>query len=87
MAVYIKKTLISERMFLLDNTYDCECMRVEVRQHHRGPKIMFIEIYRPPDSPAELKQHITKLLESASSRCDETVISGDFNIVLFKPVL
>lgn len=84
-AVYTKNSLISKRVTLLDNTCgSVEYVCLEVRQHHRGPKIIFIVLYRPPDSTMELYNHIAKLLECAACFCDEIIISGDFNIDLLK---
>jgi len=50
-AIYIKKCLISKRIFLLDNTYTTEYVCLEVKQHCAGPKMALIVLYRPPNYP------------------------------------
>ena len=83
-AVYIKNSLICKRIFLLDDTCNTEYVCLEVKQHCSGPKMAFIVLYRPPNSPAHCYNNITMLIQAASYRYNEVIVAGDFNIDLFK---
>ena len=78
-AVYIKNSLICKRIFLLDDTCNTEYVCLEVKQHCSGPKMAFIVLYRPPNSPAHCYNNITMLIQAASYRYNEVIVAGDFN--------
>jgi hypothetical protein len=62
-AIYVKNTIICNRVYPLHNTVsisiDYVCL--EIRQHQSGQRMLFIVIYRPPNSHAELYSHVQQL--------------------------
>ena len=83
-AIYVKNTIICNRVYPLHNTVgisiDYVCL--EIRQHQSGQRMLFIVIYRPPNSHAELYSRVEQLLESALLMCNELIVVGDFNVDL-----
>ena len=61
-----------------------EYVCLEVKQHCAGPKMAFIVLYSPLNSLAHCYNNITKLIEAASYRYNEVIVTGDFNIDLLK---
>ena len=55
---------------------------LEIRQHQSGQRMLFIVIYRPPNSHAELYSRVEQPLESALLMCNELIVVGDFNVDL-----
>jgi hypothetical protein len=62
-AIYVKNTIICNRVYPLHNTVgisiDYVCL--EIRQHQSGQRMLFIVIYRPPNSHAELYSRVQQL--------------------------
>lgn len=66
-AIYVKNTIVCNRVYRMQNVDDIslEYVCVEIRQYQSCQRMLFIVIYRPPNSPAELYSRIEQLLESA----------------------
>lgn len=84
-AIYVKNTIICNRVYLLQNIEDIslEYVCLEIRQHQSGQPMLFIVIYRPPNSHAELFFYIEQLLESALQMYNEIIVVADLNVDLF----
>lgn len=75
-AIYVKNTLLCNRIYPLENINSLEYVCLEIRQHHSGQRLLFIVIYRPPNSHADLYSHIEQLLESTLCLCNEIIVVG-----------
>ena len=85
MPLYTSRTLLYvKESFFLTIHANTEYVCLEVKQHCSGPKMAFIVLYRPPNSPAHCYNNITMLIQAASYRYNEVIVAGDFNIDLFK---
>ncbi|CAB3983858.1 RNA-directed DNA polymerase from transposon BS [Paramuricea clavata] len=81
-AAYVKNSLLSRRVNYSDSGINFEHLCLEIKQHQSGPKFLFISIYQPPDSDAEFYNVLGKLLDIASSKYNEIIVVGDFNVDL-----
>ena len=82
-AVYIKSSLQCERI-TFDTDIRLEHICLQVKHHQAGPKLLFMVVYRPPNSSADLCQSLSKLIDSALSHYGEIIVAGDFNIDLLR---
>ena len=80
-AVYIKSNLQCERI-TFDTNICLEHICLQVKQHQAGPKLLFIVVYRPPNSTTDFCHSLTKLIDYALSHYGEIIVAGDFNIDL-----
>ena len=53
---------------------------LQLRQHKDGPKMLFIVMYRPPNSTADFFNDPTKFVEDFYPQYHEIIVVSDFNI-------
>ena len=78
-AIYAKSTLHCRRMTFSNETH-VEYICLQLRQHKDGPKMLFIVMYRPPNSTADFFDNLTKFVEDVYPQYHEIIVVGDFNI-------
>ena len=78
-AIYAKSTLHCRRMTFSNETH-VEHICLQLRQHKDGPKMLFIVMYRPPNSTADFFDNLTKFVEDVYPQYHEIIVVGDFNI-------
>ena len=82
-AVYTKSNLQCERItFHADICLEHICL--QVKQHQVGPKLLFMVVYRPPNSTTGFCHSLTMLIDYALSHYSEIIVVGDFNIDLLR---
>lgn len=70
------------RVRLLDSSIELEHLCLEIKQHQSGPKILFIVIYRLPNSSPVFCKFLDELMDISTSKYNEVIAVGDFNIDL-----
>ena len=78
-AIYAKSTLHCRRMTFSIETH-MEHICLQLRQHKDGPKMLFIVMYRPPNSTADFFNDLTKFVEDVYPQYHEIIVVGDFDI-------
>ena len=82
-AVYTKSNLLCERI-TFDTDICLEHICLQVTQHQAGPKLLFMVVYRPPNSTTDFCHTLTRLIGYALSHYGEIIVAGDFNIDLLR---
>ena len=62
------------------NETHMEHICLQLRQHKDGPKMLFIVMYRPPNSTADFFNDLTKFVEDVYPQYHEIIVVGDFDI-------
>ena len=55
---------------------------IQIKQHQSGPIILFIVIYRPPNSSPVFCKFLDELMDISTSKYNEVIAVGDLNIDL-----
>ena len=82
-AVYVSYALPCRRFHLLDPfTVDFGHRCLDSSSIVWGPKILFIIIYRPPNSNPDFYMSLEKMIDVFMSTYNEVIVVGDFNVDL-----
>ena len=81
--VYVKSNLYAVRRFDIE-VPNVECIWIEIHSHNK--KILFGTFYRPPNATAVTLSNIeTSIGLAIDDNISDVIITGDFNLDLYKP--